>query len=80
MARGMTGSNGIHRRSSAVARPRTVPHRLVRSGHSGILQTTSAERRAAGGDRPRSGGCRAWAQWLALFDCGTIWSKFQSIA
>ena len=33
------------------------PQRLIRCKDSGILQTTSIERRAAGGDRPLSGGC-----------------------
>src|SRR5881394_718882 len=33
------------------------PQRLIWCKDSGILRTTSIERRAAGGDRPLSGGC-----------------------
>ena len=36
---------------------RPGPQRLIRCKDSGILRTTSTERRAAGRDRPRSGGC-----------------------
>ena len=49
----------FERLDTAIAGSRTVP---VRSGLSGVKtlefsKTTSTERRAAGGDRPRSGGC-----------------------
>src|SRR6185369_12537884 len=39
--------------ATAAARRRPGPQRLVRCNDSGILRTTSTERRAAGGDRPR---------------------------
>src|SRR5213075_3043191 len=41
-----------HRRTA----DRPGPQRLIWCKDSGILRTTSTERRAAGGDRPRSGG------------------------
>src|SRR5439155_20483484 len=42
-----------HRRTA----DRPGPQRLIRRKDSGIVQNPSTERRAAGGDRPRSGGC-----------------------
>src|SRR6185436_13090354 len=43
--------------ATAAARRRPGPQQCSWRNVSGMLQTTSTERRAAGGDRPRSGGC-----------------------
>jgi len=48
------GASGYHHRRTA---DRPGPQRLIRRKDSGIVQNPSTERRAAGGDRPRSGGC-----------------------
>src|SRR5439155_18583079 len=47
-------ASGYHHRRTA---DRPGPQRLIRRKYSGIVQNPSTERRAAGGDRPRPGGC-----------------------
>src|SRR6266487_1178216 len=48
------GASGYHHRRTE---DRPGPQRLIRCKDSGIVQNPSTERRAAGGDRPRSCGC-----------------------